>query len=67
MGAPRLPARPYRALPACLPRTRCEPPPVHPSPSRTPQVDYLLRRLLSMNERIDDTEDLVAIKMDHRR
>ncbi|PSC73830.1 U4 U6 small nuclear ribonucleo Prp31-like [Micractinium conductrix] len=31
------------------------------------QVDYLLRRLLSMNERIDDTEDLVAIKMDHRR
>lgn len=27
----------------------------------------MLRRLLTINERIDDTEDLVAIKMDHRR
>lgn len=33
----------------------------------TQQIDYILRRLLTINERIDDTEDLVAIKMDHRR
>ncbi|KAL4420981.1 hypothetical protein ABPG77_001300 [Micractinium sp. CCAP 211/92] len=31
------------------------------------QVDYLLRRLQTVDERIEDTEDLVAIQMDHRR
>lgn len=31
------------------------------------QVDYLLRRVLLLKERIDDTEDLVNIEMDHRR
>ncbi|PRW58893.1 magnesium transporter MRS2-7 [Chlorella sorokiniana] len=31
------------------------------------QIDYILRRLLTINERVDDTEDLVAIEMDHRR
>lgn len=31
------------------------------------QIDYILRRLLTINERIDDVEDLVAIEMDHRR
>ena len=32
-----------------------------------PQVDFILRRLLMVNERVDATEDLVSIKMDHRR
>ncbi|GAB4824059.1 hypothetical protein N2152v2_011105 [Parachlorella kessleri] len=31
------------------------------------QVDYLLRRLMLLKERTDDTEDLVNIEMDHRR
>lgn len=31
------------------------------------QVDYLLRRLLTINERIDDVEDLVEVSLDHRR
>lgn len=31
------------------------------------QLDYLLRRLRTVDERIEDTEDLVAIQMDHRR
>ena len=31
------------------------------------QVDFILRRLLMVNERVDATEDLVSIKMDHRR
>ncbi|KAI3438509.1 hypothetical protein D9Q98_000937 [Chlorella vulgaris] len=31
------------------------------------QVDYILRRLLMVNERIDDAEDLVSITLDQRR
>ena len=37
------------------------------SPPAPRQIDYILRRLLTINERIDDVEDLVAIEMDHRR
>lgn len=43
---------------------------VTPSPCTLclrPQVDYLLRRLMLLSERIAATESLLSIEMDHRR
>ena len=73
MGGGRALAPPPPSTPPQPPRaTHLHRPAVHPSPpphteSYFIRVDFIMRRLLLLDERIEDTEDLIAIEMDHRR